>query len=110
VTQVFTTKLDGKPPTFDGPKTDPTDSIVNSTQITLAWAQAKDDQTPDNKVIYYVYAATKAGDEDYTAPPIIKRIGGVLGADIAGCSRSEVLLRCPCSGRGGQRRTRTSSA
>jgi hypothetical protein len=84
VTQVFTTKNDGKAPVFTGPKTDPTDSIVGSTQITLAWAQAKDDQTLDNKVIYYVYAATKSGDQDYMAPPLVKTIGGVLGADIAG--------------------------
>ena len=84
VTQVFTTKDDGKAPTFTGPKTDPTDSIIDSTQITLAWAQAKDDQTADNKIIYYVYAATKSGDEDFTAPPLLKTIPGALGADISG--------------------------
>jgi hypothetical protein len=84
VTQVFTTKNDGRAPTFSGPKPDPTDSIIGSTQITLAWAQAKDDQTADNKIIYYVYTATKAGDQDFTAPPLIKTIPGALGADIAG--------------------------
>jgi len=82
VTQVFTTKLDGKAPTFAGPLTDTKDSILDSTKISLTWAQAKDDQTADNKIIYYVYAATKAGDEDYTAPPIVKTLGGVLGVDV----------------------------
>jgi hypothetical protein len=82
VTQVFTTKLDGKPPTFSGPSTDPAKSIIDSTKITLAWDQAKDDQTDDGKIIYYVYAATKSGDQDFTAPPIVKTIGGVTGADV----------------------------
>src|SRR6201999_421844 len=82
VTQTFTTKLDGKPPTFDGPDTDPKSYIIDSTQIQLTWEQAKDDQSADDKIVYYVYVATDAGKEDFTSPPLVKTDPGVLGTPI----------------------------
>jgi hypothetical protein len=82
VTQAFTTKLDGKAPTFDGPATDPKSYIVDSTTIQLTWPQATDDQSHDDRIVYYVYVATKPGEEDFTSPPLVKTDPGVLGAPV----------------------------
>ncbi|HVW29513.1 MAG TPA: fibronectin type III domain-containing protein [Polyangiaceae bacterium] len=84
VTQVFTTKLDGTPPTFSGPNTDPSSYQLDSTMITLSWAAAMDDQTDSNRLVYYVYTSTTPGGEDFTAPPIAKSDPGVLTVPITG--------------------------
>ncbi|HEX4338164.1 MAG TPA: fibronectin type III domain-containing protein [Polyangiaceae bacterium] len=84
VTQVFTTKQDGKPPTFAGVDTDPASFTVDSTQVTITWPPATDDQSDTTKLTYFVYASTTPGDEDFTAPPIGKSEVGLLSTQVVG--------------------------
>ncbi len=83
VTQVFTTKLDGSPPTFNGVATDPKSYTIDSTQVSISWPAATDDQSDSNRLVYYVYASTTTGGEDFTAPPIVKSDVGFLTVPIA---------------------------
>ncbi|HEY2512014.1 MAG TPA: fibronectin type III domain-containing protein [Polyangiaceae bacterium] len=52
-------------PTFGGCTAAVTKS---STQVTVSWDQATDNTTPAAQIVYDVYAATAAGQEDYTTP------------------------------------------
>jgi hypothetical protein len=84
VTQVFTTKLDGTPPTFTGASQDPKSYQLDSTMITLSWPAATDDLSDGNRIVYYVYASTTPGGEDFTAPPLGKSDPGILTVPVAG--------------------------
>ena len=84
VTQVFTTKLDGTPPTFSGPNTDPKSYQLDSTMITLSWPAATDDLSDSNRIVYYVYTATTTGSQDFTAPPVAKSDPGTLTVPVSG--------------------------
>jgi len=70
---------DQTPPTFAGLKSAntciPGPIAGQTTSYQLSWDQATDDVTPSTMIVYDVYQATKAGDEDYSSPTYTVRHG-----------------------------------
>jgi hypothetical protein len=64
--QTLLTLSDSTPPVFGGLET----VTVESTSAELSWSEATDDKTAAGKIVYAVYQATAADQQDFAAPPV----------------------------------------
>ena len=75
---------DSEAPTFEGVRDA---SVVGETRVQLSWEPARDDSSPAENIAYAVYAATKEGAQDFSAPVTIAPAGSD-GALISGLTPS----------------------
>jgi hypothetical protein len=71
---------DQTPPTFAGATSATT---LGETRVSIAWAAATDDATPQAQIAYRIYVATSQGAEDYTMPYATSP-AGASGAVVVG--------------------------
>ncbi len=73
------TDADVTPPTFAGANT-----FVSTapTSLTVGWAPATDNVTPQNQIVYLVYLATSAGGENFLGAPTFTTAAGATSATL----------------------------
>ena len=66
-----------------------------SAEYRLSWDAAKDDVTPQKKIVYDIYQATSPGGEDLSSATYTARHGVTTFDDTAAAVRRGLLLRRP---------------